>query len=78
MRMQGLLGLVVYGGVVPMMTFRSSHDCRWNSSSVDASTARSMAVRLNGRGSSEPLCDPTILQWAEVRVAMYRNGLVRS
>lgn len=49
------------GGAVPMMSLRSSHVCRWNSSSVEASTARSTAVRLNGSGSSEAPCEMTIL-----------------
>jgi hypothetical protein len=44
-----------------MMTLRSSHVCRWNSSSVEASTARSMAVKLNGGFSSELPCEATIV-----------------
>ena len=50
------------GGEVPMMVWRSSHVCRWNSSSVEASIARSTSVRLNGGGSSTPSCEATILQ----------------
>ncbi len=54
------------GGTVPMMVLRSSHVCRWNSSSVEASMARSTSVRLNGGGSSTPSCEATILQAWEV------------
>lgn len=54
-----------------MMPFSSSHVSRWNSSSVDARTARSTAVKLKGGGSSTPLSwDTTILTtgWAGVIV----------
>jgi len=49
-----------------MMTLRSSHVCRWNSSSVRARRARSLAVRLNGGGSSELSCEATILGGRQV------------
>jgi hypothetical protein len=48
-----------------MMVLRSSHVCRWNSSSVDARTARSMSVRLNGGASSTPPWDATMFSGQE-------------
>lgn len=63
------------GGEVPMMVLRSSHVCRWNSSSVEASIARSTSVRLNGGASSTPSCEATILKYAELGVGDFWDVL---
>lgn len=57
-----------------MMVLRSSHVCRWNSSSVDARTARSMSVRLNGGGSSTPPWDATMFSGQERKNGVLWEG----
>jgi hypothetical protein len=59
-----------------MMVLRSSHVCRWNSSSVDARTARSMSVRLNGGGSSTPPWDATMFSGQERTIGVFWEGLM--